>query len=100
MGVSQTKVQNKEISPERGQHTYSLEMREDMISDNVCVCVCVFVCICMYMGVGLCVHMHVRISELCVYVASEQENSDRQVNKIQFRRPFKGKSFKSVMGRH
>lgn len=34
----------------------------------------------MYMGVGLCMHMCVCVSELCVYVASEQENGDRQVN--------------------
>ena len=69
MGVSQTKVQNK-ISPERGQHTYSLEMREDMISVDVCVCVCV--CICMYMGVGLCVHMYVCVSELCMWHQSKR----------------------------
>ena len=78
MGVSQTKVQNKEISPQ--DSTHSLEMRED----DVCVCVCV--CICMYMGVCLCVHMYVCVSELCVCVASEQENNDRQIHKIQFRK--------------
>lgn len=77
-----------------------------MISEDVCVCLYVRTCTCMgvYVSVHVDVHVYLNCMSLCVHVfaymcvASEQENSDRQVNKSSSERLFKDKRFRFDLG--